>query len=236
MRSGGPFRGRGKASGDGEGAMVADSPGPRSCHDRESRRRRPAKAECRLFAAPAPPVPNPIQARLLPHPSTPCADVDSIAVSIVRAADVLAIEYRLSGRIERLAVLPAAPPVRADDLWRTTCCELFVGVPGSPAYREYNFSPSGRWATYDFSSLRRRAADPEVSPPAVRSAVSGQSLQLAVTLPWPPTSLAGPLELALSAVIESRDGALSYWALHHPAPQPDFHHRASFALRLDPTP
>ena len=36
----------------------------------------------------------------------------------------------------------------------------------------------------------------------------------------------------MSAVIETDDGRLSYWALAHPAPQPDFHHRAGWTARL----
>jgi hypothetical protein len=39
-------------------------------------------------------------------------------------------------------------------------------------------------------------------------------------------------EVGLSAVIEAADGALSYWALRHPAGRPDFHHPDCFALDL----
>ncbi|MGH8470123.1 MAG: hypothetical protein ACREVY_14440 [Gammaproteobacteria bacterium] len=36
------------------------------------------------------------------------------------------------------------------------------------------------------------------------------------------------LRLALAAVIEEKNGSLSYWALAHP--RPDFHHADAFAL------
>jgi hypothetical protein len=36
----------------------------------------------------------------------------------------------------------------------------------------------------------------------------------------------------VSAVVETLDGALSYWALRHPPGKPDFHHADSFALEL----
>jgi len=39
--------------------------------------------------------------------------------------------------------------------------------------------------------------------------------------------------VALSAVIEAPDGALSYWALRHAPGKPDFHHAEAFALSLD---
>jgi hypothetical protein len=39
--------------------------------------------------------------------------------------------------------------------------------------------------------------------------------------------------LGLSAVLEEKDGAKSYWALAHPpGDQPDFHHPDCFAARL----
>jgi hypothetical protein len=38
--------------------------------------------------------------------------------------------------------------------------------------------------------------------------------------------------IALSAVIEEKDGTKSYWALKHPPGKPDFHHRDCFALTL----
>ena len=34
--------------------------------------------------------------------------------------------------------------------------------------------------------------------------------------------------IGLTAVIETATGAKSYWALHHPAEKPDFHHRNGF--------
>jgi hypothetical protein len=40
------------------------------------------------------------------------------------------------------------------------------------------------------------------------------------------------LHLGFTAVIEDRDGRLSYWALRHPPGKPDFHHADSFALKL----
>jgi len=40
------------------------------------------------------------------------------------------------------------------------------------------------------------------------------------------------LGVAMSAVINHKDGKLTYWALTHPGPQPDFHRRDSFIIEL----
>ncbi len=40
------------------------------------------------------------------------------------------------------------------------------------------------------------------------------------------------LEVGITAVIEHSDGVLSYWALHHPAAEADFHHRGGFRIQV----
>jgi len=96
-----------------------------------------------------------------------------------------------------------------------------------PAYREFNFSPSGEWATYAFPLYRAAASDgPEVQSVLVRR--DAEKLELDATIPAPE----GDLAIAISAVVESKAGAFSYWALKHPAGKPDFHHPESFILEL----
>jgi hypothetical protein len=41
-----------------------------------------------------------------------------------------------------------------------------------------------------------------------------------------------PWELGLSAVLEEKDGAKSYWALAHRGDKPDFHDAGCFTARL----
>lgn len=40
------------------------------------------------------------------------------------------------------------------------------------------------------------------------------------------------LEVGITAVIQCSDGTLSYWALHHPAAEADFHHRGGFRIQV----
>ena len=37
---------------------------------------------------------------------------------------------------------------RRDELWTSTCLELFLSSPTGKSYWEYNFSPSGDWNIY----------------------------------------------------------------------------------------
>ena len=175
------------------------------------------------------------------HPSAAAPAVDGVSVSLDWAADGrLLLRYLLLGRPEALR-LPAveAHPGRRDNLWQHTCCEAFVaGGPGT-AYREFNFSPSGHWASYDFADYRTPAgAAPQgtgdAGPAPVIATIPGVAgLEIAVALP---PELLPPAEaewmLGLSVVVEAADGSKSYWALAHPGPPPDFHDRAAFVARL----
>ena len=174
---------------------------------------------------------------LSPHPGTPCAAVQRLEVTLARAASGQAwhLRYELAGDLDGLRVPPASgQPSPRDGLWRHTCFEVFVGSAGSAAYREFNFSPSGDWAAYAFGAPRVR--DPSAEPlrsPRLACTRTAHRLTLDAWLPWaalPPGIDAGAL-VGLSAVIETLDGGLAYWALRHPAARPDFHDRAGWTAR-----
>ncbi len=58
------------------------------------------------------------------------------------------LRWRIDG-VEKLVVPRFAGKGRADNLWETTCFELFLKSPGGDAYCEINLSPSERWAAYE---------------------------------------------------------------------------------------
>lgn len=179
---------------------------------------------------------------LLPHPTTACPAVQAITVQAAFGADGrLALAYSLQGDLDRLAIPAARPPAPVEGLWQHTCFEAFIGAAGSRAYREFNFSPSGQWAAFAFSGYRQReeAVLPALAVPGivVRRLPGRLELDAILDRALLPALAAGePVEIGLSAVIEAADGCRSYWALAHPAAQPDFHHRLAFTLTLPTTP
>lgn len=160
-------------------------------------------------------------AALVRHPETPCAAVRAIEANVVREGNHLRVAYVLRGAIDRLR-LPT--PHAAGALWQHTCCELFV-ARALPAYREYNFSPSGEWAAYSFDRYRNGAAV-EVADPRIALQRGDDQLELTATVPAEP----GALRIGLSVVVEEEN--ISYWALRHAPGKPDFHHPDAFALEL----
>jgi hypothetical protein len=173
---------------------------------------------------------------LVCHPLTPSRSVHSVDVELHLAVDHLMLVYRVT-RAQHL-LLPERVAERTDELWRSTCFELFAQAAGAKEYRELNFAPLFGWAAYDFSDWRSGMANAELStePRLVdmrlddRAAYYPSYYELDVVLSADviPTSA----RLGLSAVIEEVDGTKSYWALAHPPGAPDFHHPDCFALHI----
>ena len=172
---------------------------------------------------------------LLCHPTLSSAAITGLETSATPLPDGgLALRFHLHGEPGDLCLPAAKIPAAVDGLWQTTCCEAFIAAVDAPDYREFNFSPSGQWANYRFSAYRER--DMGFIPPGaprVAFALLPDGFQLDVELGAAMLPTPGPLNISLSAVIETTDGGKSYWALSHAAEQPDFHHRQSFTLTLN---
>jgi hypothetical protein len=178
-----------------------------------------------------------VHVTLAGHPDNPPGFTQQIGATLLQKSDgSLTLAYAIHGVPEALripAAIDSRTPAAADALWRATCCELFIATVLTAGYREYNFSPSGQWAIYDFGAYRQPTPAKQDAPvPDIRFTQGPDRLQLDVRLP--PGSLpdADTLRCALAVVLEARDGSLGYWALAHPAGQPDFHHPTGFALQL----
>jgi hypothetical protein len=178
---------------------------------------------------------------LHPHPNFPCAAVSAITVDVSRgAAGNLLLHYYISGDASLVvpSLLSPATGRRADELWQHTCFEAFVKPVGGDAYWEFNVVPTWDWQVYALSGYRtgRHPAE-DVSEPSVAGRTGRNSWELRARLPLGgvvPNDV--PWRIGLCAVIEDKDGAISYWALQHAPDKPDFHHDSAFALELAVTP
>lgn len=179
-----------------------------------------------------------MRAVLKQHPDTPDQAVTAIeAVASRPAPATLALRFVVGGDIGRILLPDPAPQGRADELWRHTCFEAFVGTRDDPAYFELNLSPSGQWAAYAFDGhrqgmrtaegvqLRDLFRDPDDGRYEIEATFDLGGLGLPEDRPW---------RVGLSAVVEEASGTISYWALAHPPGKPDFHHPDAFAAELPP--
>jgi hypothetical protein len=172
----------------------------------------------------------PMDVELIPHPTNPPGPIERVSVRLERRGLKLWLRYTIEGRVDDVKLPGPAAPDRTDELWRHTCFEVFIQTDGG--YREFNLAPSSRWASYRFTGYRQDMADADevavIEP--LDLAADQIALEAEVELPDPVG------QLALSTVIEAVDGTITYWALAHPSPEPDFHNPASFILSLPAEP
>ena len=169
---------------------------------------------------------------LAPHPGHPPSTVSSVEARIIgRDENWLRVRWRIEGS-QQLVVPPFAGKGRTDDLWRTTCFELYLKPHGGEAYCELNLSPSERWNAYDFDGYRggmRERPFPHEPECTMRQGSSFAIFDAAIPVAGLPKE---DCAMGLSAILEEKGGVLSYWALAHGGEKPDFHAPACFAAEL----
>jgi hypothetical protein len=172
--------------------------------------------------------------QLIPHPDFPSAALSGVRVDAERIGEELSIWFWLSGDIENVRWPDlCADGIRADELWKETCFEAFVRVDGKPGYSELNFSPSGRWAAYQFDRYREGMRDIERGQFGSGYKGTHDNGEYGMNF-----GAIGAFDrvvdwtLGLTAIIEAMDGTKSYWALAHAPGPPDFHNPDCFIATL----
>ncbi len=152
----------------------------------------------------------------------------SIQVQLERRGDFLHLNYQLSSPSFSEILIPSLNSSNRflDGLWEHTCFECFLASPQNESYVEYNFSPSGDYAMYAFSSYRERKPPTlfSLSAPQILSIKHKNKLEMQIKIP----NHAG--KMGLTAVIEKKKGNKEYFALTHHKERPDFHDPASFQM------
>jgi hypothetical protein len=164
---------------------------------------------------------------LAPHQPDPA--VRSVSVTARRAGSALNLLYAMEGDLRRIRL-----QAEGGELWQHTCFEAFLAAAGMPSYVEYNFSLARAWKAYRFSSYRKGAPldDPSLAP-SLHVRLGDERVELEADIDLGKLGLEKSGRMGLSAVIEGREGGLSYWALRHALGKPDFHHPDAFVLDLD---
>lgn len=167
---------------------------------------------------------------LMLHRTCDLGPVRAITASITATAQGCEAEFRIDGHVPGIVVPRAAASVRQDNLWQTTCFEIFWQTLGDTAYREFNLSPSGQWAAYDFDAFREGMRDAPVNGIAIACSHDDAGLILRASIA---ADLPAPAQVALNAVIEHASGGKQYWALAFPPGNPEFHSEANRALIVE---
>jgi hypothetical protein len=137
---------------------------------------------------------------------------------------LLWLHYIVDAAPETVELLHECAPERTDNLWKSTCFEVFVQRPGKAGYLEFNFAPSYQWAAYRFSGYRSGMENlPLSSIPEIYLTGGETWFTVEASVQLPADWVGKNVVANITAVIESSDGQLGYWAHNHPEKQPDFH-------------
>ena len=169
------------------------------------------------------------------HPKTPAEYIEFIQICCeITTQGRLWLRYHIEVPEPMLVIEEFLDPVRADDLWKTTCFEAFLSIGDEPEYIELNFAPSSQWAAYQFTGYREGRTDLQIlSAPEIYLDMSNSHFALEATIALPPEWCQGSLDIGVTVVAEEPGGTKSYWALDHKKAEPDFHDRSCFTLQLE---
>jgi hypothetical protein len=164
------------------------------------------------------------------HHTCALGPIRSVTAQINATSSGCEAEFKLEGRVDAIVLPKPGPSIRTDNLWQTTCFEIFWQPFGGTAYREFNLSPSGRWAAYDFDSFRDGMRDAPVNAIALACSQSDGEVILKATIA---ADLPAPAQVALNAIVDGGGGELQYWALAFPPGKPEFHSEACRQLIVE---
>ena len=160
----------------------------------------------------------------------------TISGIVSRQRNNFSISYMVAGNIEEI-FFPSlvVNPTRQDNLWKTTCFEFFIAAKDSPAYWEFNLSPSGEWNVYIMDAYRQvnMREETRFSKLEFRVQEDAECFSLEHELNLNSIILEETsVQVGIASVITANTGQLSYWALTHPHVEADFHLRKSFVLEF----
>lgn len=133
----------------------------------------------------------------------------------------LDFEFRVIGPINELEIPKfSAESTFKDRLWTGTCFEIFLKRADLDSYQEWNFSPSGDWAFYEFLKYRTHSQKAVKLP----SLAPGKFQASAISFIYKNRI---PLQEADSfhpcVILKKKDGSLLFWASEIQVSKPDFH-------------
>ena len=167
---------------------------------------------------------------LMLHVACDLGPIRAVTASVTATSQGCEAEFRLDGRVPAIILPPPAMAARRDNLWQTTCFEIFWQPLGDTRYREFNLSPSGQWAAYDFDSFREGMRDAPVDAIAIACSHDENGLVLKANIA---AVLPAPAQVALNAIVEHPDGGMQFWALGFPPGKPEFHSEACRTLVIE---
>lgn len=155
-----------------------------------------------------------------------------VDVSIEIIEKIIYLSYSISGDISSI-IIPSISdiPQRKDDLWKTTCFELFLANKTKRNYIELNLSPSLNYNIYSFSDYR---ADMNLENSFIIRNTSVKHEKTKFNIKFMLESIniinTDDLLINISTVIKYSNDKSKYYAVMHNKDKADFHKKNTFVV------
>ena len=168
--------------------------------------------------------------KLVLHPDCPAGPIERVAAEVSATVNGCEARFRIYGDIGQLLIPEHKHAERMDNLWKTTCFEIFWQPDGGSYYREFNLSPSSRWACYDFDDFREGMRNAPVEAISVSCSHDEARLELHANIA---SALPVPANVALNGIVEDKAGNIQFWALKFAEGKAEFHSEVCRQWRLE---
>lgn len=121
-----------------------------------------------------------------------------------------------------------------ENLWTTTCFEMFLKNTNTSDYYEFNFNSKGEWNVFYFSDYRKRVESfkPNLNIKLKTLQAYGRPLLVFTVDIKNLVNLQLPSLVNMATVTKGKTG-ISYWSQKHNGQKPDFHDFKNFSLVLN---
>ncbi|NVE94070.1 DOMON domain-containing protein [Altererythrobacter lutimaris] len=167
---------------------------------------------------------------LVLHPDCSAGPIAKVKATLQPTSSGCTTAFKLEGDISSIKVPKREEPERTDYLWETTCFEIFWQPDGGSCYREFNLSPSTRWAAYDFDDFRENARDAPGDNVEISCTRDAGQLVLEAEIV---SALPVPANVALNAIVEDKEGNIQFWAMAFQEGKAEFHSAVCRQFRVE---
>jgi len=143
------------------------------------------------------------------------------------------LTYSICGDISEI-IIPVIEYIpksykRHDELWKTTCFELFLGSKKHRKYIEVNLSSDYKYNIYSFDDYRSNMKEERsMILKSIKNNIAKQKLTLNYILKSKKVININDLRFNITAVIKYKNQKIEYWAINHNKEKADFHDFYSF--------
>ena len=162
-----------------------------------------------------------MQKKLIPHSLIEDIFITSI---LDLKADRVTLSFLVEGALENYIFPSPQTSKRANELWKSTCFELFLAHSEKEEYYEFNISPSLAWNCYHLSTYRAEPKEVEILvEPVIKTTKESGCYRLDFELKG--FALTSFDRVNLTAILLTKEGERTFWSLKKMQGSPDFHER-----------